>query len=95
MTEKNVYRLKATILTQKYQSIAKDFEQHHDDRKLVTNMYHQLIDACKAMEHMENSFVRVAFNVKFKEQDAEMEQIVTRFTDTAYDGHKWEPLKIP
>lgn len=88
MKEKNTYLLKTELLARKYSRIMKDFEKYHDDRKLAANMYHQLITACDEMKHIGNTFIRVAFNNKFKEQEAEIEHIVARFTDTTYNSDK-------
>ena len=52
-------------------------------------MLDQLLGACKAMESMDNVFVRVAFNRAFTEQNEAMESIVTRFTGKVWNGFRW------
>ena len=76
---KSKYILKGKLLNKKYEPFVAEFEQHNDDRLLVVNMLSQLLEACKAMESMDNVFVRVAFNRAFTEQNETMESIVTRF----------------
>lgn len=86
---KSRHDVKAWLLEKKYEPFLEEFKQHHDDRILVVNMLNQLLDACKAMQSMDNVFVRVAFNRAYEEQDKEMEEIVTRFTGKVWNGYKW------
>lgn len=83
------YGLKASLLKKKYEPFVEEFKQHHDDRILVPNMLDQLLEACEAMQSMENNFVCVAFNNAFSEQNETMEEIVTRFTGKVWNGYKW------
>ena len=86
----NPYKLKARLLKSKYEPFAEEFKQHNDDRILVPNILAQVLEACAAMESVENNLVRVAINEKIREEDAEMEKIVTRFTGQVFDGTKWQ-----
>ena len=56
---KSKYIMKGKLLNKKYEPFVEEFEQHDDDRLLVVNMLNQLLEACKAMESMDNVFVRV------------------------------------
>lgn len=85
----NPYKLKARLLKSKYEPFAEEFKQHNDDRILVPNILAQVLEACAAMESVENNLVRVAINEKIREEDAEMEKIVTRFTGKVFKGTKW------
>ncbi len=87
--DKNRYGLKGRLLKEKYEPFIKEFKQHHDDRILVPNMLDQLLEACEAMQSVDNTFVRVAFNHAFTEQNETMEEIVTRFTGKVWNGYKW------
>ena len=89
----NHYKLKARLLENKYGPFVEEFKQHNDDRILVPNILAQVLEACKAMESVENNLVRVAINEKIREEDAEMEKIVTRFTGRVFDGTKWNKKK--
>lgn len=68
----NPYKLKARLLKSKYEPFAEEFKQHNDDRILVPNILAQVLEACAAMESVENNLVRVAINEKIREEDAEM-----------------------
>ena len=86
----NIYKVKARLFENKYGPFAEEFKQHNDDRILVPNILAQVLEACAAMESVENNLVRVATNEKIREEDAEMEKIVTRFTGQVFDGTKWQ-----
>lgn len=87
---KSRYSMKGDLLAHKYELFVEKFKLHNDDRLLVVNMLGQLIEACKAMESVENLFVTVAFNKAFAEQDKQMESIVTRFTGKVWNGYRWQ-----
>ena len=89
---KSKYIMKGKLLNKKYEPFVEEFEQHDDDRLLVVNMLNQLLEACKAMESMDNVFVRVAFNWAFTEHNEMMEGIVTRFTGKVWNGFRWLEL---
>ena len=86
----NIYKVKARLFENKYGPFVEEFKQHNDDRILVPNILAQVLEACAAMESVENNLVRVAINEKIREEDAEMEKIVTRFTGQVFDGTKWQ-----
>lgn len=86
------YVMKGKLLNKKYEPFVEEFKRHDDDRLLVVNMLDQLLGACKAMESMDNVFVRVAFNRAFTEQNEMMEGIVTRFTGKVWNGFRWLEL---
>lgn len=86
------YVMKGKLLNKKYEPFVEEFKQYDDDRLLVVNMLNQLLEACKAMESMDNVFVRVAFNREFTEQNETMEGIVTRFTGKVWNGFRWLEL---
>lgn len=81
----NIYKLRAQLLTEKYEPFFEDFKQYKDDRILVPNCRDQLLEACAAMKTVSNNFVRVAFN----KQEALMESIVTCFTGKVWRDFKW------
>lgn len=85
----NPYKLKARLFENKYGPFVEEFKQHNDDRILIVNILDQVLEACKAMELVENNLVRVAINEKLREEDAEMEEIVTRFTGKVFAWMKW------
>ena len=69
----------------------------NDDRNIFIGMYEQLVEAIDSMGRMKNSFVWVAFNNQMKKQEAEMCEIVKRFTGSypIYGiGFTYDPSKF-
>lgn len=92
---RNKYDLHAEIITRKYAKILQSFQEADDDRRIAWNCYQQLLTACGAMTAcgMENNFVCCAVNEKIREQEAEIDSIITRFTGLEYRDYEWtEPL---
>jgi len=95
METKNAYTLRASLLRSKYRGIIEEFDGHHDDRQIVVNLFGMLIDACKAMEPIENNCICVAFNNYYNEHEATMERITSRFTGKVYADCHWMPFDRP
>lgn len=91
---KSKYGMERRLFEEKYKPFLDEFRQHDDDRLLVANMADQLVEACEAMEDMENVFVRVAFDNAVDEQDKKMERIVTRFTGKVWNGFRWQDEEV-
>lgn len=89
--ERNKYEIQRKVLAHKYGTILKDFEDTDDDRRIAWNCYQQLIGACEAMRDsgMENNFICCAVNKSIREQEAEIDEIITRFTGKVYKGVQW------
>lgn len=89
--ERNKYELQREVLARKYETILKDFEDTNDDRRIAWNCYQQIIGACEAMRDsgMENNFVCCAVNKSIREQETEIDEIITRFTGKVYRGVRW------
>lgn len=89
--ERNSYDLEREVLVYKYADILQSFEETHDDRRIAWNCYQQLITACEAMRDsgIENSFASCAVKKAVREQEAEIDAIITRFTGKVYKGVKW------
>lgn len=89
--ERNKYELQREVLARKYETILKDFEDTNDDRRIAWNCYQQIIGACEAMRDsgMENNFVCCAVNKSIREQETEIDEIITRFTGKVYKGVRW------
>lgn len=88
--ERNKYDLHRKVLTNKYADILQGFEEACDDRRIAWNCYQQIIAACEAMRDsgMENNFACCAVNKAMREQEAEIDEIITRFTGKVYMGVK-------
>lgn len=85
----NAYHITAAAITRKYAEFMEDFDQRHDDRRIAFNAYRQIIEACKAMEGVENIFIRVAVTRSIHEEEAEIDEIITRFTGKVYKDYRW------
>lgn len=88
---RNKYDIHREFITLKYADILKSFEEARDDRRIAWNCYQQIIGACEAMRdnRMENSFVCCAVNDSIRQQEAEIDEIITRFTGKVYKGFQW------
>ena len=93
--ERNKYELLHGVLARKYVDILRDFEEARDDRRVAWNCYQQIIAACEAMRDsgMENNFICCAVNKSIREQEAEIDEIITRFTGKVYMGVKWVDVR--
>lgn len=92
---RNMYNIKAELLTRKYGEILKDFEDAVDDRRIAWNIYQQLLEVCQVMDecNMENAFICCAVSDKIKEKEASIDNIITRFTGLVFQDYTWtEPL---
>ena len=93
--ERNKYELQRGVLARKYAYILRGFEAARDDRRVAWNCYQQIIAACEAMRdsEMENSFICCAVNKSIQEQEAEIDEIITRFTGKVYLGVRWVDVR--
>ena len=84
----NKYDLQLKVLSTKYASILRGFEEACDDRRIAWNCYRQIITACETMRDsgIENSFICCAVNRSILDQESEIDEIITRFTGKVYDG---------
>lgn len=88
---RNKYELQRGVLARKYTTILQGFEEAKDDRRIAWNCYQQIIAACEAMRDsgMENNFICCAVNKSIREQESEIDEIITRFTGKVYKGVRW------
>ena len=93
--EQNKYELQRRVLSRKYADILRGFEAARDDRRVAWNCYQQIIAACEAMRDsgMENNFACCAVNKAIREQEAEIDEIITRFTGKVYEGARWVDVR--
>lgn len=54
-------------------------EVHRDDRAVFCSIYDMLMDACEIMKDIENVTICVAFNAKFREDEATLKRIAEVF----------------
>lgn len=87
----NKFDLQRRVLAAKYADILQGFEEARDDRRIAWNCYQQILTACEAMRDsgMENNFICCAVNKDIREQEAEIDEIITRFTGKVYKGVRW------
>ena len=93
--ENNKYDLQRRVLAAKYADILQGFEEARDDRRIAWNCYQQILAACEAMRDsgMENNFIRCAVNKDIREQEVEIDEIITRFTGKVYEGARWVDVR--
>ena len=93
--EQNKYELQRRVLSRKYADILRGFEAARDDRRVAWNCYQQIIAACEAMRDsgMENNFACCAVNKAIREQEAEIDEIISRFTGKVYEGARWVDVR--
>ena len=93
--EQNKYELQRRVLSRKYADILRGFEAARDDRRVAWNCYQQIIAACEAMRDsgMENNFACCAVNKAIREQETEIDEIITRFTGKVYEGARWVDVR--
>lgn len=59
----------------------KEFEQFsNDDRRVFCNVYDMLMESLEVMESVENNYIWVAFNKKFRIDFEELKEIDSRFS---------------
>jgi len=66
------------------------FADEHDDRRLFTNMYNQIMEAVECLPDNPPAFVCVAMNHKIDESRGTMDAILDRYVH----GRWGEPAKI-
>jgi hypothetical protein len=62
-----------------YGEKAEQWANERDDRKLFSNIYYILLEALQIASTIDNTFIRNAVMVKFKEDRATMDRILERF----------------
>ena len=93
--ERNKYELTQRVLSRKYSDILQGFEKAHDDRRIAWNCYQQIISDCEDMRAsgQETSFVCCAVNKSIHEQEAVIDEIITRFLGKVYLGSRWVDVR--
>lgn len=71
------------VLTNKYGENAEKWKTEHDDRKLYSNIFYQLLEAYESVENAP-AFVRVAVNEKAEEQTKVLDEIEQRFKENGW-----------
>lgn len=85
----NRYELKAKVLTNKYGEFVEKYADYTDDRMVFVNVLDMMLEACKAMESMENTLVCVAFNNECSKQCEMLDRIVKHFEGLVYKDGRW------
>ena len=89
---KNTYQTKAEVIRAKYGQIVETFKECNDDRQIAYNIYRMMIEACKAMENMENNYVKVAVNKRLWEDRETLDRIIYTCTGKTFDNasYSWK-----
>ena len=74
---------KAHLLRNRLWKIMAVYKNEHDDRRLAYNVYREMLEACKAMESVDNLAVHCAFNKYFDEEEELIQKIIDRFENAA------------
>lgn len=74
--------LKADILKRRYGKYAQAWEDSYGDRRLVSPILSQMLEACEAIKSIDNNYCRVAIASKMKEDEARLDEIIGFFTGT-------------
>lgn len=77
------YQRKAHLLRNRLGKIMAVYKNEHDDRRLAYNVYREMLEACKAMESVDNLAVHCAFNKYFDEEEELIQKIIDRFENAA------------
>lgn len=64
-----------------YGEKAEQWKNERDDRKLFSNMYYILLEALQIACTIDNTFIRNAVMVQFREDRATLDRILERFED--------------
>lgn len=70
---------KKELLKLEFGKERKAWDGEKDDRGVFCNIYDMLMEALDDMKSVENSFIWVAFNNKFREEEKTLKEIKKRF----------------
>ena len=62
-----------------YGEKAEQWKNELDDRKLFSNIYYILLEALQTASTIDNTFIRNAVSVRFREERATLDRILERF----------------
>ena len=79
MKNKNWKSVKLDCLKFLYEKKAEEWKECHDDRRLFSNMYYQIITGVETLPENPNNYVRVAMNAMIQKNREELDSIMERF----------------
>ena len=79
MENKTWKSAKLEFLKYKYEKKAEEWKEYHDDRRLFSNKYYQIITAIETLPEEPNNYVCVAMNDAIKEDREVLDRIIKRF----------------
>ena len=82
MENKTWKSFKLDFLKFKYEKKAKKWKDCHDDRRLFSNTYYQIIEAIETLPEEPVSYIAVAMNNEIQKDREMLDRIVTRFAQT-------------
>ena len=74
--------LKMNFLKFKYEKKAEEWKDCHDDRRLFSNTYYQIIEAIETLPEEPVSYVAVAMNNEIQKDREMLDRIIKRFAQT-------------
>ena len=78
MENKTWKSAKLEFLKYKYEKKAEEWKEYHDDRRLFSNTYYQIITAIETLPEEPNNYVCVAMNNAIKEDREVLDRIMKR-----------------
>ena len=80
MESKNWKTIKMDFLKFKYEKKAEEWKDYHDDRRLFSNTYYQIIQAIETLPEEPVSYIAVAMNNEIKKDCEMLDSIAKRFS---------------
>ena len=74
--------LKMDFLKFKYEKKAEEWKNCHDDRRLFSNVYYQIIEAIETLPEEPVSYVAVAMNNEIQKDREMLDRIAKKFEQT-------------
>ena len=82
MENKTWKSFKLDFLKFKYEKKAEEWKDCHDDRRLFSNTYYQIIEAIETLPEEPVSYIAVAMNNEIQKDREMLDRILTRFAQT-------------
>ena len=79
MENKTWKTFKMDYLKYKYEKQAEEWKDYHDDRRLFSNIYYQIIEAIETLPEEPVSYIAVAMNNEIKKDREMLDRIAKRF----------------
>lgn len=82
MENKTWKSFKLDFLKFKYEKKAEEWKDCHDDRRIFSNTYYQIIEAIETLPEEPVSYIAVAMNNEIQKDREMLDRIIKRFAQT-------------